>query len=389
MNKVLINIVGSLSYAFIQWFIIAYISREVSVEAAGLYALYLAFFSPLAILCAFGLRNQIATDVNNNFSSESYKKVLILGNLFFLLSSMIIVYNYNYDVILLVIFLIKWLEINAEKIYGEWINNGKAELYGLSRIYKSLFTVLVFITLHLMNVDDELIIISYPITYFLVFFMHDLRNRSKVSENEEQPISSTKSLFLFSLPVIFSAFIVSLCVSIPKIVLSKFASIDFVATYTLLIYFGSVAIIPLMSAFPVYMADFARSKTSSDVKRFSVFVIIYALVFLISMLLFSDYIMRYVYQIDNYNYINIVLSALIGVTQIILVWLSFLLTTMRRFKYLFKSNLLNLITVSVLSLALGRYYQMEGVLMSVFISNTFLVVFNSMYVLASTKKKET
>lgn len=379
MKKISINIGGALSYAFIQWFIITYISREISNEAAGLYALYLAIFSPAAIFCAFGLRNQIATDVNYQFNDTTYNGISILGSIIFIIFSLVFLVFEKINLILSIIFIIKIIEVLSEKIYGEWIRGGLSQYYGYSRIYKAILTLSMFAVCIFIKIDKYLILFVYPVSYLIVYLLYDLRKKYKLdSVSNNFSYSELKKLLVFSLPIVVSAFIVSANVSIPKIVLSNYTSIDFVATYTLLIYFGSIAIIPLMSAFPVYLADFAKESKDSKRKKISYLIGVYSIIFFLFMLFFSDIIMKNIYHINNYQYIDILISGLIGVTQIYMVWLSFLLTSKRKFKILYKSNFINLISISFLSLILGYYFGITGILIAVLISNSILLVINNL-----------
>ena len=80
IKKAVIHALGSVSYALAQWLIVTFTVRFISLEVAGLYAFYLAVFSPAAIFLGFGLRNSIASDAKSQFSPEEYSKARLLGS---------------------------------------------------------------------------------------------------------------------------------------------------------------------------------------------------------------------------------------------------------------------------------------------------------------------
>ncbi|QSQ94961.1 lipopolysaccharide biosynthesis protein [Acinetobacter indicus] len=380
MRKILINIIGSLSYAFIQWFIITYISREFSISEAGVYAFYLAILSPAAIFFSFGLRNQIATDINEKFSIGGYIFLSRLGFFLFLIFSVLIFLFNNVNIlIMLLVFFNKAFDLLSERIYGSWIRSSNSIKYGLSRIYKCILGLLVFVWMYFNNVDKNIILFFYPFSCFIVSIFYDGLFKSLTKQTIGSNRLELKKLLLFSMPVSLSALIVSLNVSIPRIILSYFDKIDYVATYTMLLYFGSIAIIPIMSMTPIYLSDFSKDYNLTKAKKIFLLINIYASCFAIFILLFGNYFMISIYRINNYDFIDLIYTALIGFIQINLVWLNFLLTSKRSFSRLLNLNFVTLILTLLLSFIFGYFYKMTGILFAVFFANLTFFCFNLYY----------
>jgi O-antigen/teichoic acid export membrane protein len=379
MNKVLINLSASLTYALVQWLIITIISREMSVSDAGIYAYYLAIFSPLAILCSLGIRNNIATDINKDYLDKEYKSLRNIGLIFYFIVFLILFCFFNKSsFILCSIFLFKLIDLISELTYGSWIRSGKTSLYGISRLLKSAITLIVMtICLISLNYYDQLIYVYFFIS-LIVIVLFD--NRMKIlasKENSDLIGKGVQNLFLFSLPLIFSSFIVSLNVGVPRFFLSSI-SMDAVAIYTMLTYFGSIAIMPLMSAYPVYMSTFSNKSLDRRklLKKITFLTILYSLGYFIFILIFCPFIMEYIYKITDFTMQEVLLSGIFGSLQILLVWQNFLITCERKFKVLFKNNVLNFFLVLFFCGLLVSKYLLLGGLLSMCLASFVLIILN-------------
>ncbi|WP_180049520.1 lipopolysaccharide biosynthesis protein [Acinetobacter sp. YH12144] len=379
MNKVLINLSASLTYALVQWLIITIISREMSVSDAGIYAYYLAIFSPLAILCSLGIRNNIATDINKDYLDKEYKSLRNVGLVVYFSVFLILFFFFNKSsFILFSIFLFKLIDLISELTYGSWIRAGKTNLYGISRLMKSAITLLVMaICLISLNYYDQLIYVYFFIS-LIVIILFDNRMKIVASKEDGDFIGKgVKNLFLFSLPLIFSSFIVSLNVGVPRFFLSS-VSMDAVAIYTMLTYFGSIAIMPLMSAYPVYMSTFSNKSLDRRklLKKITFLTILYSLGYLVFILIFCPLIMEYIYKITDFTMQEVLLSGIFGALQILLVWQNFLITCERKFKVLFKNNVLNFFLVLFFCGLLVSKYLLFGGLLAMCLASFILIVLN-------------
>lgn len=379
MNKVLINLSASLTYALVQWLIITIISREMSVSDAGIYAYYLAIFSPLAILCSLGIRNNIATDINKDYLDKEYKSLRNIGLIFYFSIFLILFYFFNKSsFILCSIFLFKLIDLISELTYGSWIRAGKTNLYGISRLLKSAITLVVMaICLISLNYYDKLIYVYFFIS-LIVIVLFDNRWKIIASKEDKNFLGKgVRNLFFFSLPLIFSSFVVSLNVGVPRFFLSS-VSMDAVAIYTMLTYFGSIAIMPLMSAYPVYMSTFSNKSLDRRklLKKITFLTILYSLGYLVFILIFCPFFMEYIYKITDFTMQDVLLSGIFGSLQILLVWQNFLITCERKFKVLFKNNILNFFLVLFFCGLLVSKYLLFGGLLSMCLASFVLIILN-------------
>lgn len=376
MQKIILNLGAALSYALLQWVIITIISREMSVYDAGIYAFYLAIFSPLSILLAFGIRNGIASDSQKIFLDSEYKQLRDIGLIIFILISIFIYifFNKNNFILLGVIFL-KFADLLGEMNYGAWIRKGFTHIYGLSKFFKSFISILVIFIILLLDLGY----IYIPFIYFFVsiIFVLLFDNKRTVLINDKRRNGSLKKIIVVTIPLVFSAFLISLNVSIPKFFLS-YVSMEEVAIYTMLTYFGSIAIMPVMSIYPIYMSVFSdKSKNNFSIyKKLKIFNFLYISIFVICVLSFGGMFIEEIYKIKNYNYIDIVLTAVLGSIQIFMVWQSFLITSQRDFKTLFLNSIRNSFVLIFLCYILIEKFSLTGALGGVIFSNLILCFLN-------------
>lgn len=379
MQKILINLGASLTYALVQWLIITIISREMSVSDAGIYAFYLAIFSPLSILCSLGIRNNIATDINREYSDNQYYKLRNIGLItyFFVFVLLFCFFNKN-SFILCSIFLFKLVDLISELTYGSWIRAGLVKLYGISRLLKSSITLMVMIIcLWSLNYSDKLIYVYFFISLVVIVLLDNNYKIIKLKNKIETEKKDVINLLIFSLPLIFSSFIVSFNTGVPRLFLS-YISMDKVAIYTMLTYFGSIAIMPLMSAYPVYMSQFSNKSLDRKLllKKLTFLTVLYSFFYLLFMIIFSPFIMEKVYKINDFTSMDVFFAGLFGVFQILLVWQNFLITCERKFKILFKNNILNFLLIIIFCSTLVSSFALFGGLLSMCVASLILLILN-------------
>lgn len=353
--KIGTHVLGSIAFAAMQWAVLVFISKYMGVDSAGAFSYYLAIFSPLAIFCALNLKSIYSADVSKKFSLEQYEGVrtyfiacyLFLG-IFFLSI------NEDYLLIGIVIFLVKLIEIFAELIYGKWVSEGNPQYFGYSKIIKlSLFLAFSAIILSIGN--PEFIYLFYPIAFFLGYIIYDKR-KSKVKLDFIK-FNKLKEVFFYILPFVATSFLISLNTSIPRFYIDFYYDKKIVAEFMYLIYFLTIMLLPLNSAFQALLPKIKTRK-----KAGFIFTLIYSLCFSLFFFIFCEKLLSYFYNYEEYIPAKVKFAlVLMMLLQSLVVYINMLYVSSMKFKKIFQMTLINTVIIVVLNYFFINHYGYYGV----------------------------
>lgn len=381
-KSAIVHIGGTVAYALSQWLIIAFASRFISLEIAGLYAYYLAFFTPAFILCSFGLRNSISSDSGRCYFDAEYKRARLLSvAVFFVFGASLLAVVTDSPVIGILVFLIKLIELYSEVIYGGWVRDRYAERYGISKLLRfGLFLILLLIGSSFLGAS-EYVLYSYPAAQFVVLALYDCRKESLSREEFDLRKGVMRQLIRFSIPLAVGAFLISLNTAVPRVIVKELLGEQALALYVLGVYFISIAVIPVTSYAQIYIAVFSKKEDidealkSSQFKRLAIFSALYGVSFVLAMVLIARGFLEHVYGVvGEYGAVDLALIGVAGMGQFLMTVGNGLLVARRQFKLVMRISAFSLIVTVFLSYVMTSFFELRGAFFALAIGGTVLLL---------------
>lgn len=354
-NKTIVHALGAISYALAQWLIVTFTVRFISLEAAGLYAFYLAIFTPASILLAFGLRNSIASDSAGVYTNQDYARARTVGlGAIAIVLGVVLVVSPQSALIASAVFSMKALEVYVDPIYGEWIKTGRAHRFGYSKFIRLIVFLLLFTSGYIYLGAVEILLYCYPIASLMTLLAYDrpgsgLRDRLGVSRFEV-----VYQLVQFSLPLAVGSFVLSLVASLPRLGVGYLLDSESVAVYVLLTYFVSLSAIPLQSISQISIPRYSRMSGlpeiffSSTFKKYAALTGVTGLCFFLFMYFLGAYFVGVLYGVEGgYAPVDFLLVGLAGFAHYCLLLMNAVFVAARLFKVISRSAFVGLAVVLV------------------------------------------
>lgn len=354
--KIGTHILGSISFAAIQWIILVFISKYLGIESAGAFSYYLAIFAPLAILCAMNLKTVYSADTSKKFSLDEYEIVRSYFIICYLLIGVVILsMSKDYLFIGFIIFFVKFIEVCAELIYGKWVREGSPHYFGYSKLIKlTLFLILSFLIIT--SKYEGYIYIIYPLAFLLGYCLFDKRF-SSIKFKLNFKLKKIKPIFYSILPFVLTSFIISLNTSIPRFFIDFYYNKEVVAEFMFLIYFITIMLLPLISLFQAILPKI-KNKNNTVLMLTLTYVIFYSLLFYF----FCDEVLQYFYNYEKNIPVRVkalVISMMIF--QSLIVYMNMLYESSMMFKKMFYVTIFNTIILILANYNLIKIYGYEGV----------------------------
>lgn len=354
--KIGTHILGSISFAAMQWIILVFISKYLGIESAGAFSYYLAIFAPLAILCAMNLKTVYSADTSKKFSLDEYEIVRSYFIICYLLIGVVILsMSKDYLFIGFIIFFVKFIEVCAELIYGKWVREGSPHYFGYSKLIKlTLFLTLSFLIIT--SKYEGYIYIIYPLAFLLGYCLFDKRF-SSIKFKLNFKLKKIKPIFYSILPFVLTSFIISLNTSIPRFFIDFYYNKEMVAEFMFLIYFITIMLLPLSSLFQAILPKI-KNKNNTVLMLTLTYVILYSLLFYF----FCDEVLQYFYNYEKNIPIKVkalVISMMIF--QSLIVYINMLYVSSMMFKKIFYVTIFNTIILILANYNLIKIYGYEGV----------------------------
>lgn len=366
LYKIIAHVGGSVAFAAMQWLILVFLSKYVGISEAGSFSYFLAFFTPLAIFCAFNFKSVYSADLSEKYQLIEYESLRTILNLFYISISIIFLISQNdYLLIGLMVFLVKLIEVNADLIYGGWVKKGESQLFGYSKLIKLTLFLIMFYFLYLYGYEKYSYFI-YPMAFIFGYLFFDLR-LTKVQYKFNW--GKVRPIFIGVLPFVLTSFLISFNTSIPRFYLNYFFDKRVVAEFMYLTYFTTIMLLPLTSLYQAILPKI-RKHTSKVFK----ITIIYNLLFIAGFWFLCDFVLEKIYNyygvISNDIKILIMMSM---VTQTLVVFVNMLYVSSMKFNKIFKVTLMNTFIVAILNFIFIKFFGYVGVYYASVISSFLLL----------------
>mgnify|MGYP000268259438 CR=1 FL=1 len=249
---------GNVVFALGQFGVMVVIGKFAGAEALGMYALATAITGPVFAFSALGLRQSLATDVNNHFGLSSYLQLYVIFSMLALTVCLSIVGVGSYTtmgmVSILALSIARVAENGSQLCYGLFQLYGHIQLVSRSLIFRGILGLIaLFMMLKLYKESMQWGILSLALSWVLVLLLHDVPQIKACSQNatnlnvlfSELNLRRTYSLFIVTLPLGALALITSLGLNIPRYFIEQqlgFRELGFFAAVVQLSNMGSLVV---------------------------------------------------------------------------------------------------------------------------------------------------
>lgn len=374
---------GNILLAFSQWFIILILTKYSDPNLLGKFSLSLAIVSPIFMFASFGLKAQIAGDVNKEYELKDYFTLRIwLLSIASIISIIIILLSYKKTILIISSFIIiqKVIEGLDELAYGYYIRINKIKYLGKSLILKSGLTIIFMLFLTITNYINEFFTAILMLASFINLLISNSKTISRFSSN------STKfnfTLLLKVFPLGISMGLISINSNIQKYFLAKYLTFQSLGYYTALIYFLSLGAIFYRSVvdgvypyFVEYYVTRQKLKFWRLFYSFSGLVLSLSAAFIIMSYFFGEILLKFLYSKQYSSYSNILL--LISFCSIPIFLNSVLgscLTAIQQYKKQVFGLLINILISSITSIIFIPKFGIAGACYSLFWGSTINFIY--------------
>ena len=232
---------GTFVYAGCQLIVVSVLAKLTNPNTVGCYALALAVANPIFAFTGLQLKNYFGTDVQGEFSIESYLSVRSISSLFgctvLAVISLVIFGPGELFQIIMLIGIIKTSDSLSDIIYGFFQSRGLLNIPGISLLLRSVFGAGIFIIAITATGSLKIAMASLAGSWIIVLICFDFRTLSKHCMFRFKNLRrSFASIIRKTLPMGLSLVAGSLIVSIPRYTLKHYRGMEEVGVYSVLFY---------------------------------------------------------------------------------------------------------------------------------------------------------
>lgn len=388
------NLIGNIIYALSQSIIIIILNKLGTPADVGSFTYAMAIVIPFFILAQGGLRSIISIDAKNDYSFDTYFNLRLICCLIALFIVIVININNEYlsTIILLAIF--KFLDSIFDIYYGQYQRDGNFKNIYKSRLFRSISNILAFTFTYYFTRNLLVSLIIYSISALAIYIFSDFKkykiNLSKIR------ISILYNVFIISLPLAVSSFLISLNTNIPRLILEDKVGIIILGAFGSFIYLLNICQIVIQSICQVFSPRLARYNLENNRTAFNknsylliVLICIISLLFVFFSIFFQDLIFYLLFNPSFHEYKEIY-EYIIYISPIIFLGVSLgnICTAQRLIKY--QPYIFLLITIINLTSAYFTIslYGIYGALFSLLLVSLLTCILLTSYMKFSKRKKQ-
>lgn len=261
------NLIGNITYALSQSLIIIILNKLGTPVDVGSFTYGMAVIIPFFILAQGGLRSIISIDTTNehNFNTYFYLRLICCFIALFLV--FIININNKYLPVIVLLAIFKLMDSIFDIYYGQYQRDGNFKSIYKSRLSRSISNIISFTITYYFSKDLILSLIIYVLSSVFIYLLSDFK-KYKIS------LSNIKSsilykVFLISLPLAISSFLISLNTNIPRLLLENKVGIIILGAFGSFIYLLNICQIVIQSICQVFSPRLAKYYLDSNHSAFN------------------------------------------------------------------------------------------------------------------------
>lgn len=321
---------SSIIYALVQWIIIAMIGRIVGINGVGIYSLALGLALPINMFFNFGVR-QIICSESRCFSQNSYLYTILIfqGIGLVLALSISFIFYTEYTNLIFFVYLVKVIESVCEVTNGLSQRNEQFKLIAISRIARSILSVIAVAITLVITHNLVLAIFSQLIVSLISVFLFDIK--------QDKSIVTDPKLYQVGLPLAVAGFLVSQKIMIPRMLLEHYSDMTSLGVFASITYIVSAGGLVVTSISQVIIPKINKNNKSSVrvsiIKRGSSLIFIFSFLSSIVLYFFSDEIFSLLFKSKvNLNKIDVVFLVLLLITSFMSSFFGYMASALKQLK---------------------------------------------------------
>lgn len=261
------NLIGNIAYALSQSLIIIILNKLGTPIDVGSFTYAMAIVIPFFILAQGGLRSIIAIDAKENYNFNTYFYLRLICCSIALFSVILININNNYLSIIVLLAIFKLMDSIFDIYYGQYQRDGKFKNIYRSRLFRSIGNIFSFSTTYYFTNDLILSLTIYVLSSLIIYICSDFR-KYKINHFNIK-LTILYKVFIISLPLAVSSFLISLNTNIPRLLLENKVGIIILGAFGSFIYLLNICQIVVQSICQVFSPRLARYYLDSNYSEFN------------------------------------------------------------------------------------------------------------------------
>jgi len=262
--------------AFNQWLQVILITRLLGLYEVGLFSYFLALTGPLVLFTRFSLSRLVPTQTKLSYDYAIFKQFRDITNYGFIIMAVVtmifIDLNVYESLCLLVFILFKYFENKEEFIYTENIAESRISFLALSKIYKSILTIILFAASIFIFESLLMAMVSLLLAQVLIYYLYGI----KFMFSPRKPVtklnfSDFKKIFALGIGLSLVEVLSSLVSNVPRYMLEYFHSVEILGIFATIMYFALITnniVFALNEGFIARLAHQARQSTALFYRTF-------------------------------------------------------------------------------------------------------------------------
>ncbi|QWB29741.1 MULTISPECIES: lipopolysaccharide biosynthesis protein [Exiguobacterium] len=310
-------LIGELSVAASQWIIISLIAKNYSLTELGIYTYYLAIIAPVTVIIQMQHRTIYVTEGIKNVSIEKYfnLRIKLIILVFLLIAPTFLITETNNFLCMLSILLWKSFELLSDLIYGYWQKKEEIKNITISKIFKSIFYIVIFVFCVYSNKSMLLSLISLSIVSGIALFLDIVKSKIHIKTlfvYKEFTIYDMKKIVKISIPLAIASMLNILYINMPKYVFGYFKMTNEVAIFSSISYIlviGNMIINSIIQVKVNHIAQLYKLKEIKKIKKESLkffkYILLISTFILIFVTFFGDNLLAVLYneKISEYYFL--------------------------------------------------------------------------------------
>lgn len=233
------NAIASLLSAFQSVVILSIITRQIGIDAAGIFTIANTDANLFLNIGKYGMRYYQVSDIKNKYSFHSYLTSRIFTTLFMVITSFAFIYirsvNNNYtkykSLVIAWMCLFKAIDAIEDVFHGLFQKNGRLDIAAKCLFFRLLFSVILYCTLIWYGIDLLSATIAVTIFSATLCFVITLPFYQKVKLKKIKEKCKTNKLLISCFPIFVGAFLSYYIGNAPKYAIDRFFSDEMQACY--------------------------------------------------------------------------------------------------------------------------------------------------------------
>ncbi|WP_369048783.1 oligosaccharide flippase family protein [Tenacibaculum sp. UWU-22] len=336
--------VSNLIKAFYQWSFVILLTKFFSAQEVGLYTLTLAILSPIFMLTNMQTRSVLVVDMDDNEGVFlNYLHMRLITVFLSIIGVFIFFFNKEFVGLLMGVALLKGVEAIMDIFYGFFQRNNQMKTMSKSIIIKSvlsLVALLICLSLFKSLLLALGVIIALNIAVFFVYDYKYIREKVKLHIRHLK-IDKIKNIFLNSIFLGISVFIMSLITNYPRLKINEILGTKMLGVFGVYAFFMtglSQVISPVEIILRPKFRDAFRERSLKLYKTYILkaflFILIIGLFTCFLFYFFGDFLISVLYSKEYSKYLSVIFYLVVAQ-----VFMSFsglcniMLQSMQKFKF--------------------------------------------------------